>query len=74
MVRVLLASLMVLAQAAQAQVALPSVRLPGLPTVGLPLEVDKTLPAVTGALDPGRLQDLRKLRGSSLVHFRGGYL
>ncbi|TLY64133.1 MAG: hypothetical protein E6K52_02550 [Gammaproteobacteria bacterium] len=67
MVRVLLASLMVLAQAAQAQVALPSVRLPGLPTVGLPLEVDKTLPAVTGALDPGRLQDLRKLRVLELI-------
>src|SRR2546421_715033 len=67
MVRLLLASLLVLAQAAQAQVALPSVRLPGLPTVGLPLEVDKTLPAVTGALDPGRLQDLRKLRVLELI-------
>ena len=67
MSRVLLASLLVLAQAAQAQVGLPPVRLPGLPTVGLPLDVDRTLPAVTGALDPGRLQDLRKLRVLELI-------
>jgi len=67
MLRVLLASLLVLAQAVQAQVALPPVRLPGLPTVGLPVDVDRTLPAVTGALDPGRLQDLRKLRVLDLI-------
>src|SRR2546426_2945828 len=67
MVRVLVASLLVLAQAAQAQIALPPVRLPGLPAVGLPVDVDKTLPAVTGALDPGRLQDLRKLRALDLI-------
>ena len=67
MVRVLVASLLVLAQAAQAQIALPPVRLPGLPAVGLPVDVDKTLPAVSGALDPGRLQDLRKLRALDLI-------
>jgi subtilisin family serine protease len=66
MMRVLLASLLVFAQVAQAQVALPSVRLPGLPAVGLP-EVDKTLPQITNALDPSRLQDLRKLRVLDLI-------
>ena len=42
-------------------------RLPGIPAVALPVDVDKTLPAVTGALDPGRLQDLRKLRVLDLI-------
>src|SRR6267378_5149590 len=67
MMRVFLASMLLLAAAAQAQVGLPSVRLPGLPAVGLPVDVDKTLPALTNDLDPGRLQDLRKLHVLDLI-------
>jgi hypothetical protein len=67
MMRAFLASMLLLAPAAQAQVGLPSVRLPGLPAVGLPVDVGKTLPALTNDLDPRRLQDLRKLHVLDLI-------
>jgi subtilisin family serine protease len=80
MVAKLLAAILplLLAQAAQAQVAVPSVGvLPGLPGGGLPsvglpgsglsVNANRALPALGSDLDPRRLQDLRQLRVLELI-------
>jgi len=64
---------LILAQSplAEAQVALPNVRLPnlagGLPATGLPLNADRTLSGLSNDLDPGRLENLRRLHILDLI-------
>src|SRR3569833_4597161 len=51
----------------EAQVALPGVRLPGAPLGNLPLDTQRTLSAVSNALDTRRLEDLRLLQVRDLI-------
>jgi hypothetical protein len=55
------------AQAASAQIALPAGRLPGLPQLQLPAALNPQVPQAADALDPPHLRDLRHVRIADLI-------
>src|ERR1700733_2131037 len=67
MVRILFISVLLSAQAASTQIALPPGRLPGLPQLQVPPILNQPLPAGADALDPPDLRNLRHVRIRDLI-------